>query len=412
MKKIVNSFFLILLLISCSKDDGTQTPDEILSDQNTISSFSFNINSEIIEGNIDQNTKIITFNVAGANLNSMIPTIKFSDKASISPAQNVPQNFENEVIYTVTAENGDKAIYRVIVNNRSLENGSSILDFSVNIDNQTVEGIIDESNGLISFNAGNFDKTALVPTITISENATVSSQSGLQQNFENIITYTVTAENGNVSEYKVIANKPAFDQNGVWTTGGQFTNNPVLLYTNANLILFGNFLTFDRPNATLYLFDGTDKFQLPLLSDNVRSENGLIIEYNLYTKIPGNIPDNANYKLIYEVEGITTESQTSIDITSINAPLPLNLNQDLYHLNDVLVISGENITDMIAIPANGSVFLIENSNNYDYMVNAERTESSITLDYSTLFFAPKQKVITLLDSNTRRAGEAIIANFE
>lgn len=412
MKNFINNFFLIVLLISCSKDDGSQIPDEILSDQNTISSFRLNINSEVIEGSIDQNTKIITFNVVDANLISLIPSIEFSDKASISPAQNVPQNFENEITYTITAENGDKAIYRVIVNNRPLENGSSILTFSVNIDNQTVEGTVDESNRTISFNAGNFDKTALIPTITLSENSTVSPQSGLQQNFENILTYTVTAENGNVSEYKVIANKPTFDQNGVWTTGGQFTNNPVLLYTNANLRLFGNFLTFDRPNTTLYLFDGTNKFQLPLLSDDIRSENGLVIEYNLYTKIPDNIPDNANYKLIYEVEGIVTEAQTSIDITSINAPLPQNLNQDLYRLNDVLVISGENITDMIAIPANGSVFLIENSNNYDYMVNTERTEASVTLDFSTLFFAPKEKVITLLDSNTRRAGEAIIANFE
>ena len=51
------------------------------------------------------------------------------------------------------------------------------------------------------------DVTALVPTITVSEKATVSPTSGVAQNFTNSVTYTVTAENGNTQAYIVTVTK-------------------------------------------------------------------------------------------------------------------------------------------------------------------------------------------------------------
>ena len=41
------------------------------------------------------------------------PKIALSPKADIKPSKTDPQNFENEVVYTVTAEDGSTKIYKV-----------------------------------------------------------------------------------------------------------------------------------------------------------------------------------------------------------------------------------------------------------------------------------------------------------
>ena len=65
-------------------------------------------------------------------------------------------------------------------------------------------GVINESAKTIVVSVPeSTDVTALVPTITVSEKATVSPSSGVKQDFTNPITYTVTAEDGSITEYTV-----------------------------------------------------------------------------------------------------------------------------------------------------------------------------------------------------------------
>src|SRR5690606_29105598 len=47
----------------------------------------------------------------------------------------------------------------------------------------------------------NTDVTALVPTIVVSEKATVSPAPGVATDFTNSVTYTVTAEDGSAQQY-------------------------------------------------------------------------------------------------------------------------------------------------------------------------------------------------------------------
>lgn len=72
-----------------------------------------------------------------------------------------------------------------------------------------VQPTINEENKTITFMVADTTKEdylkALVPTIEISEGATISPASGVAVDFSNskVVTYTVTAENGTKTEYKV-----------------------------------------------------------------------------------------------------------------------------------------------------------------------------------------------------------------
>ena len=409
MKKIFFISLLFVIITSCSNDE----PDEpvILSEENSITSFKLNINGEIVGGVISQTEKTITFNTVGADLNSLIPIIQYSSKATISPAANIPQNFNNEVAYTVYAENGDPSIYRVIVSNRPLSSENKILSFTVVLNNETINATIDQDKKLISFNAGSYDVSSLIPTISISEYATISPNNEAVQNFTNQVTYTVTAENGNQSIYTCIVNPPKIYN---------YTNStsPLPYYIRADYVIVGAFINPEVSGAEVYLTDGTNKYLLPILEFNSfeHGNDSYVTDYRITTKIPENVPTYNNYKIVYKVNNYIAESEQAIDILAENAPKPITLNQQSYQRNDILIITGENLPDMIAIPSNGSIFLIENSNNYDLTVNSDRTELRLTLDYYYLFpsyFArdPEEKTITMVGPN-RRWGESIKAIFE
>src|SRR5690606_13443472 len=95
----------------------------------------------------NQSEKLITVNTEDADLTSLVPTIEYSDNATISPAVNVAQNFEEEVAYKVIAENGDPNIYRVVVNNVS--SSSDILGFQLQINGKIYEGTVDNTAATI-----------------------------------------------------------------------------------------------------------------------------------------------------------------------------------------------------------------------------------------------------------------------
>lgn len=405
IKKITTLVCTILVLISCSKDNEPDLPI-VLSSQNTITSFKLTVNGEILNGDIDQTTKTISFSVIGAELSSLKPTIQYSAKARISPSENENQNFNNEIAYTVYAENGEPNIYRVIINNRPFSKENKILSFSVLADNETITAAINEDTKIINFDIGDLNKSSLIPTVLISEYATISPDVTIAQNFENPIVYTVTAENGDKTEYTVIANMPEIENYS--------QSNSFLYYIRANLMISGKFLNPDAPGAELYLFDGINKYQLPITKhENYLGERTTI--FNLYTKIPENVPTNNNYRIIYKTNLLQIESAQVIDIVAENAPKFKSLSQNSYSWNDVLVITGENLTDTIVIPSNGSLFVIQNSNHYDYTLNNDKTQISLILDYYYLFPAyfgdpPHEKIITFWGSGGR-IGESFTTTF-
>ena len=74
----------------------------------------FNGTSPEVKANVDTTAKTISGLLpAGTDVTTLVPTIIFSDKATISPASGVVQDFSKEVLYTVTAEDGSTKVFSV-----------------------------------------------------------------------------------------------------------------------------------------------------------------------------------------------------------------------------------------------------------------------------------------------------------
>ncbi len=151
---------------------------------------------------INAQSHIVAIEVArGTDLNTLSPTISVSPGATVSPESDATQNFSNEVIYTVTAEDGSVQEWKVIVSELKLT-GNDILTFTLN--DQVSEATINVEDHIISIQVkAGTDVTSLSPTITLSEGATIDAASGVAQDFSDSVTYTVTAENGDAQEWKV-----------------------------------------------------------------------------------------------------------------------------------------------------------------------------------------------------------------
>lgn len=405
MKNYLTLICFFLLLASCSKDNEPDVPI-VLSSENAITSFGLTINGALINGTIDPLAKTISFDLVGADLSSLKPTVKYSNKAVLSPSENESQNFNIEVTYLVIAENGDSSVYKVIINNRPVAEENRILTFSTVINNETIEANINQNKLSITFNSGDFDRTALSPNITVSDYATISPDPTIPQNFETPVIYTVTAENGDVKVYKVSVNAPTFRNT---------SSRPILLFSRAELFISGNFLDQNLPGAELYLSNGTHIYSLPITSSVSYNENDYTTVYSIYTKIPENIPTHSNYRIGFRTDNSDVQSENVIDILAENAPKFVSLNQTSYSWNDVLVITGENLTEIITIPSNGSIFIVKKSGSYDYTLNSTKTEISLILDYGYFFpsyfgRSPSEKTMSFRTQDGRM-GESFTTTF-
>ena len=199
MKKFRNILTMaIVALFAMSACDKVQEP-YLKSDEKDNTIHDFTING--VNGTIDKDAKTVTVLLTeDTDLTELVPVIKVGKYAIIEPASGVAQNFTNPVQYTVTAFNGEKAVYSVVVRNFDPEDEKEIIGFafpeisvSAQIDKvgKTVYARVPEGT----------DVTNLAPEITVSEGATVSPASGEAQDFTNPVVYTVTAVNGTTCEY-------------------------------------------------------------------------------------------------------------------------------------------------------------------------------------------------------------------
>ena len=157
-----------------------------------------------VYGTVDEDNKMVRLDFpAGTDVTHLTPTIIISNYATIEPKSGVTQDFTNPVYYTVTAMSGATAQYMVEAIVHDADNEKNILSFR--FDALDEDGIIDEVARRISFVLpAETDVTQLVPTIEVSEGATVEPASGVAQDFTNPVTYTVTAQNGTTAAYTVM----------------------------------------------------------------------------------------------------------------------------------------------------------------------------------------------------------------
>lgn len=165
-------------------------------------------------GTIDEDTKTVVLDFpAGTDVSHLTPTITISTYATIEPESGVAQDFTTPVYYTVTAMDGTTAQYMVEAVVHDAVNEKRILSFTID----GVEGAINEVAKTVSLvMTEGTDVTELVPTIEVSEGATVNPASGEAQDFTNPVTYTVTAQNGTTAVYTVtvVVEGGAFEPTG------------------------------------------------------------------------------------------------------------------------------------------------------------------------------------------------------
>lgn len=129
--RLLMSFLFIIGLNSVwsCKDKITPSPTPVTkSSVKDITRFSFAALSPAVDATIDASAKTIKAEVpVGSDLTKLVPTIAVSDKATVSPATGVVQDFSKAVTYTVTAEDGTTQAYTVtvsIVNNGTVYIGN------------------------------------------------------------------------------------------------------------------------------------------------------------------------------------------------------------------------------------------------------------------------------------------------
>jgi len=112
-------------------------------------------------------------------------------------------DFTNAVTYTVTAEDGTSFQDWTVTVTNAPNTETDITAFS--FAEQTEPAIIDVTSNSVNIEVETgTDMTNLVPTITLSEGATVSPNNGVAQDFTNAVTYTVTAEDGTTMQDWVV----------------------------------------------------------------------------------------------------------------------------------------------------------------------------------------------------------------
>ena len=245
------------LIITACKEEESE-PDR--SSAKEITTFTFGSLTPAVAGTIDDNDITVTV-PSGTDVTSLSPTVVVSPEATVSPASGTAQDFTSPVTYTVTAEDGSTATYTVTVNVTPEQSGEAeIISFVLSELDPPVDGDIDEDNNITATVPARTDLTALVPTIVISEDATIDPASGAAQDFTEPVTYTVTAEDGTTQEYTVTITPAASVQvNAVWeknlNTGGLpdfFTAN-----NEREIAAYGDFVYVQTNNDKIRILNRT-----------------------------------------------------------------------------------------------------------------------------------------------------------
>ena len=138
-----------------------------------------------------------------------------------------------------------------------LSDAKEILSFAFNDLTPAVQGSISGSAITATVPFGT-DVTGLVPTVTLSEEATVSPASGAAQDFSNPVTYTVTAEDGSEATYTVtVTVLPKFKITPAWEKTVRLGTGEIPGWFTANNdadIAFGN--------GSVYAMNNRDKIRI------------------------------------------------------------------------------------------------------------------------------------------------------
>lgn len=179
-----------------------------LSSEAEILSFSFD--NEFQPVLINSTTRTIdAYMKANQDFSKLVPRITISDSASVTPKSMDTVDFSNDTVnFLVIAEDGITAKrWKVIMHRIPLSSQAEITSFSFDREYQAADIISDIKtiNVYMEMN-NNFD--TIVPSITISDFATISPASGDAVDFSNdTVIYTVTAEDTTTINWTAIMHR-------------------------------------------------------------------------------------------------------------------------------------------------------------------------------------------------------------
>ena len=160
----------------------------------------FNFTTPTTTGIINGSTKTVVLTVPyGTDVTTLRPTITVSPGALVSPASDVVHDFSASSTYTVTAVDGTTQAYTIVVI-VAPNSAKDITSFSF----PEGTGIISGTTISVTVPYGT-NVSLLTPTINIT-GMSVSPASGIAQNFNSPITYTVTALDNSTQIYTVTVN--------------------------------------------------------------------------------------------------------------------------------------------------------------------------------------------------------------
>lgn len=205
IRNLVLPAIFVAFSIGCKKNNPPPAPDPA-----GIIAFVFKTSAnpgltiDVSGSIIGDSIKLIV--PAGTDLTNLVPDITYKG-ASLTPASHTPQNFTNPLLYTVTASDGTKKKYTVIV--RQFSTSKDITSFVLKAsDNPSVlsndvTGIIGTDEIEIQLPAG-ISSLSFIPAITHT-GISVTPANLLGQDFSKPLQYQVRAEDGSVKSYTVKA---------------------------------------------------------------------------------------------------------------------------------------------------------------------------------------------------------------
>jgi hypothetical protein len=292
----------------------------VLAEDNNVKKITgFYFTEPLAVGVIDEDAKTIDVTVpSGTNLSALRPTVYYTG-ASLSPVSGKPNSFNPSAVYTVTARNGTTQPYTVRVHAKAAGTkeitaisfpGTAVLD--------TVIGAIPGPDGKIPIFvtvSGGTNPASLRADITHTGKS-ISPGSGSVLNFQNPVSYRVTAEDGSTKDYSVSVHRSISDAKII--TG--FTFNSVPLGNNTTTAAVGQ---IDQKLHTIEVVVPRSAVRsslaptLTYIGASITPPGGTAQTANPYTDSPRNFTGSQVYK-VTATDGSAQDYTVTVDFEEQN----------------------------------------------------------------------------------------------
>ena len=220
--------------------------------------LAFTLEAQTAPAAIDHSLKTIRIEVdRTCDLRKLAPAVEVSEGATVTPASGAEVDFTEPVNYTVVSEDkATESVYKAIVT-RCKNDEARIVAFS--LPEQTAPAAIDDEARTVAVKVkcGPERLKALVPTVEVSEGATVTPASGATVDFSEPVTFTVRSEDGTAtSVYTVGVERQPNDE--ALLLGFTVTTEPVV---DAVIDQEAKTVLLEAPYAKKWPWGYTPKYQ-------------------------------------------------------------------------------------------------------------------------------------------------------